>query len=145
MIIGNDDFDKDNPQRKSQTIYVIPEKEIRALIGGLRINKTYDVTVRLGAATLAVVQSMQNRIKNKPNEVNLLLLKQMADDYKIKQFQDLIKAILAAIEPDKDEFNSAFLTLARALEFIFGSLPVYSAAKEFYDQQISNLEKAKDE
>jgi hypothetical protein len=56
MIIGNDDFDKDNPQRKSSATYVVPEKEIRALIGGLRINKSYEVTVRLGAAALAVVQ-----------------------------------------------------------------------------------------
>jgi hypothetical protein len=140
-----DDFDKENTLRQTQTIYVIPEKQIRALIGGLRINKTYDVTVRLGAATLAVVQSMQNRITNKPNEVNILLLKQMSEDYKSKQFQDLIKAILAAIEPEKDEFNSAFLTLARALEFIFGSLPVYSAAKEFYEEQISKITKSEDE
>lgn len=140
-----DDFDKENTLRQTQTIYVIPEKQIRALIGGLRINKTYDVTVRLGAATLAVVQSMQNRITNKPNEVNILLLKQMSEDYKSKQFQDLIKAILAAIEPEKDEFNSAFLTLARALEFIFGSLPVYSAAREFYEEQISKITKSEDE
>jgi hypothetical protein len=143
--MGNDDFDKGNPQPKSQATYLVPEKEIRALIGGLRINKSYDVTVRLGAATIAVVQSMQNRIKNKPNEANVLLLKQMAEEYKNKQFQDLINAVITAIEPDQEEFNSAFLTLARALEFVYGSLPVYSAAREFYDQQISSVGKANGE
>jgi hypothetical protein len=143
MIIGNDDFDKDNPQRKSPATYVVPEKEIRALIGGLRINKSYDVTVRLGAAALAVVQSMQNRIKSKSNEANILLLKQLAQEYKNKQFQELIDAVIAAIEPEKDDFNSAFLTLARALEFVYGSLPVYSAAREFYEEKMSDIGKTK--
>lgn len=145
MIMPNDDFDKDNPQRKSQDTYIVPEKEIRALIGGLRINKSYAVTLRLGAAALVVIESMQNRIKSKSNEANILLLRQLAQEYKNKQFQELINAVIAAIEPEKDDFNSAFMTLARALEFVYGSLPVYSAARKFYEERIDNISKAKNQ
>jgi hypothetical protein len=43
---------------------------------------------------------MQNRIKSKSNEANILLLKQLAQEYK-KKFQELIDAVIAAIEPEK--------------------------------------------
>jgi len=140
----NDDFDKENTKRKAQATYLIPEKEIRALIGGLRINKSQAVTLRLSAAALAVVESMQNRIKSKSNEANVLLLRQMAEEYKNKQFQDLINAVIAAIEPGKDDYNVAFVTLARALEFVYGSLPVYSSAREFYEERMSRIGEPED-
>jgi hypothetical protein len=144
MINANDDFDKENPQRKSQASYVVPEQDIRTMIGGLRIHKTHDVTLRLSAAALAVVESMQNHVSAKSNESIIHLLRQLTKEYKNKQYQDLMNAVIAAIESDKDTMNSAYLTLARALEFVNGSIAVHSSARQFYEERMSDITKAKD-
>lgn len=148
MIIGNDDFDKENPhsdEENSPSCYLLPETEIRDFVEDLRFRKSHQVTLRLIAAALAIIESMQNRIDGRSNRANLLLVRQMAREENNKRYRQLMEAVASAIEPGRERFDSAYLTVARALEYVYESLPQYSKARRFYAERLEEISKKESE
>lgn len=125
--------------------YVMPESEIIAFVKGLRIQNASTVTLRLATIAIIIVQMMQSRLDGKSNKANLLLVKQIVQSYKNKRYLNFTDPIVATLEPDKERFDSALASIARALELLHGSSLLYSAAREFYEELMNEIKEQEGE
>jgi hypothetical protein len=119
--------------------YVLPESEIIAFVKGLRVHSISTVALRLATIAFTIVQVMQNRLDGKSNGINLLLIEHIVQSYKSKQYRHFTDAIVAAIGPDKERFDSALMTIALALELLYENSSLYSAAKQFYEEMVIEI------
>jgi hypothetical protein len=124
---------------------LLSEGEIRDFVDGLRINHSSAITQRLNATFLAIIEMIQNKLDNKSNDTHLLVIKKIATEYKNKQYQRLMKAIVAALEPGKERFSSAFLTITRVMELVYAGLPEYLSARQFYEEMMSEVKEEGEE
>jgi hypothetical protein len=125
--------------------YLLSEPQIQAFVDSLRINHSAAITQRLNATFLAIIEMIQNKLDNKPTEIHLLVIKKIARDYKNKQFQRLMKSIIAALEPGKEKLSPAFHTITRVMELVYAGLPEYMSAREFYKEMLKEIEEQEGE
>lgn len=143
-IPQNPEGDRTSPSSSSPQ-YVIPESEIIAFVNSLRVHHIPTVTLRLATIAYIIVQIMQNRLDCVSSETNLLLIKQIAQSYKNKHYRHFTDALVVALEPDKERFDSALITIAHALELLHGGSSLYLAARQFYEELLIAIKDEEDE
>ncbi|MEK6322098.1 MAG: hypothetical protein AABN33_10480 [Acidobacteriota bacterium] len=119
---------------------VLPEREIRDLAGNLRIREA-----QRAAMCLLIVDKAARAIsedKTESGEVNLRLIKEMADEEKCRQIRRIIRAIIAAIEHGADGVYAARLTITRFIELAFENQPDPNRAEGPYNNKLRKIRRA---
>ena len=127
-------------KEKSSHGYVVPETTIRDLVVNLRIGEAHDAATCLlviGEAVKAIVKG-----KTKSRELNLRLIKQIAEEEKCRPIQRIIEAIIAVLEHGAEGIYAACLTITRFLEFAFEYQPDQSGVERLYKNKLSTIKKA---
>ncbi|MEK6287875.1 MAG: hypothetical protein AABO57_19320 [Acidobacteriota bacterium] len=127
-------------EEKYSEPYVVPETTIRDLILNLRIGEAHDAALCLlviGEAVKAIVKD-----KTKSRELNLRLIKQIADEEKCRPIDSIIEAIIAAIGQGAEGIYATSLTITRFLEFAFEYQPDPSEAERLYKNEFGKIKRA---
>lgn len=119
--------------------YLIPESQIVSFVESLRVRNVPTVTLRLSTIALAIVEMSQNHRDGKSNQTDLLLIREIAQGYKNKQYRLFTDSIIAALEPGKERFSSALVTIAFVVELLQGGHPLYSPARQFYKELLEEI------
>jgi hypothetical protein len=134
-----------NPDGDRTYRYLLSESEIRDFVDGLRINHSAAITQKLNATLLAIIEMIQNKLDNNADETPLLVIKKIARESKSKQFQRLMKSIITALEPGKEKFSPAFLTITRVIDLLHSSLPEWSSPIQFYEEMLREIKEQEGE
>ena len=127
---------------------LVPETEIRAFAENLRIRETQTVFARLFVVTLAALELMQNRNQGKSNNALLMLIKRVAREDKDKRYRHMMDEIVVSLSSDKQGeewmrgFESAFMTLSRAIEYINELLPAPETLLRMYIEKLEEVRQA---
>jgi hypothetical protein len=120
--------------------YVVPESEIRELVGNLRIREA-----QRAAMCLLIVDNAARAIgedKTESGELNLRLIKEMAAEEECRQIRRIIKAIIAAIGHGAEGIDAARLTITRFIEFAFENHPGSDSAEGPYNNKLRKIRRA---
>ena len=124
---------------------VIPESEIRAFVGNLRLREAQAVVTRLCMVAFAATELMQSRSQGKPDEARLLLIKRVAREDSDKRYRHMMDEIVASLGSNKEgeewlkEFGLVCMTLARAIEYASQLLPDHGAAIQMYEERLKEV------
>lgn len=127
---------------------LVPESEIRAFVGNLRIHESQAVFARLLVVALAALELMQNRDQGKSDEVLLILMKRVAREDKDKRYRHMMDKIVASLSSDKEGeewmkgFESAFMTLSRAMQYTSELLPDRETVIRMYEEKLEEVRQA---
>jgi hypothetical protein len=134
-----------SPRENIKVPCVIPESEIQAFIGELRIRESQVVLARLLIVVFAAIELMQSRFASKADETRLVLIKELAREDKNKRYRHMMDAIVATLASGKegDEwmkgFGSVCMTIGRAFECASKSLPDYVEARSTYQERLEQI------
>ena len=127
---------------------LVPESEIRAFVGNLRIRETQAVFARLLVVALAAVELLENRNQGKSDNALLMLIKRVAREDKDKRYRHIMDEIVASLSSDKEGeewmkgFGSAFMTLSRAMEYTSELLPDRETVIKMYEEKLEEVRQA---
>lgn len=122
---------------KNPQPYVVPESEIRELAANLRIGEARAAGMCLlviGEAVKAIVEG-----KTESRETNVRLIKRIQSEKECRPIQQMIKAIIAAIEQGAEGIYAACLTITRFLEFAFEFVPDQRKAERLYKEKLRRI------
>lgn len=137
-----------SPSENIKVPCVIPESEIQAFIGELRIRESQAVLARLLIVVFAAIELMQSRLAGTTDETMLLLIKEVAREDKNKRYRHMMDEIVAVlgsraeVEEWMKGFGSVCMTIGRAFEYAGRSLPDYAAVKLTYEQRLEQVREA---
>jgi hypothetical protein len=137
-----------SPNENIKVPCVIPESEIQAFIGELRIRESQVVLARLLIVVFAAIELMQCRLAGQADETKLLLIKELAHEDKNKRYRHMMDEIVATLGSGKESdewmkgFGSVCMTIGRAFEFASESLPDYAAVRSQYEQRMEQVRQA---
>lgn len=120
--------------------YVVPETTIRDLVVNLRIGEAHDAAMCLlviGEAVQAIVRG-----RTKSRELNLRLIRQLADGEQCRPVKRISEAIIVAIGQGAEGIHAIGLTITRFLEFAFEYQPDHGMASRLYKQKLSTIKRA---
>jgi hypothetical protein len=124
---------------------LVPESEIRAFVGNLRIRESQAVLARLLVVTLAAIELMKNKHQGKSENALLMLIKQVAREDKDKRYRHIMDEIVSSLSSDKEGeewmrgFESAFMTLTRTIEYINELLPETETLLRMYIEKLEEV------
>jgi hypothetical protein len=133
------------PRENIKVPCVIPESEIQAFIGELRIRESQVVLARLLIVVFAAIELMQSRLAGKPDETRLVLIKEIAREDKNKRYRHMMDEIVALLGSGKEVeewmkgFGSVCMTIGRAFECASKSLPDYAEVRSTYEQRVEQV------
>ena len=137
-----------SPRENIKVPCVIPESEIQAFIGELRIRESQVVLARLLIVVFAAIELMQCRLAGQLDETRLLLIKQIAREGKNKRYRHMLDEIVAVLGSGKEGeewmkgFGSVCMTIGRAFECASKSLPDYAAVRLVYEERLEQAKQA---
>jgi hypothetical protein len=128
------------PERKYPDRYVIPESEIRDLVGELTIEQMDAFAVRMQVIADATKQPGEGPARNKLDKFAIQRISQVAAEEKRKRYQKVMEAIKAAVERGGREgidvtHRTACLAVKLALEWT----PEYLSTLRQYQQKLRRI------
>jgi hypothetical protein len=119
-----------NPQR-----YVVPECEIRDLVGSLSVLDISTVAARFQIVADLTSGAFEERT-DQLGKSDLALIKRIADEDKTAHYRRLMKAIIAGVGQGRHGINAAHLTAGRAVELAFRCTREYFSALHSYRRNL---------
>jgi hypothetical protein len=111
--------------------YVVPESEIRDLVGGLSVVEVSTVAARFQVVADLTSGAFEERI-DRLSVSDLALVKRIADEDNSTRYRRLMVAIIDSIGNGRHGINAAHLTASRAVELAFRCTGEYFSSLNNY-------------
>ena len=120
---------------KTPERYVVPESEIRRLVGSLDIHRLSIVAARFQIVADLTSGAFEERI-DRLDQSALMLIKRIADEDNSARYRRLMKAIIAGVGQGRHGINAAHLTAGRVVELAFRCTSEYFSALHSYRRSL---------
>ena len=121
--------------------YVVPESAIVDFIESLGIDDLDAVVARLQIVADAACYALDSRSEQLDQSV-MPVLTALTGESNNKQYQRMMRAIIAGLGDGRDGINAAYLTASRAVGLAFGCASEYFSALDQYKERLRNMRQA---
>jgi hypothetical protein len=120
--------------------HVVPENEIRALVGGLTIDQLYAFAALMQLIADATKQPLKGTARNELAESEIEQIKQVAAQGKHKRYQNVMKENISAIEQGgREGIDVTHRTASYAVQLAFEWTPEYLCALRQYAEKLRRM------
>jgi hypothetical protein len=122
-------------RRKYPNGCVLPEKEIENFIGNLTVIEANAVVIHLGV----IAEAAEKISRGEQPELNWRLIRKIAGDHKKRAAQQVMKAILAAVEQGGAGIEASRLTATIAYHYLFDYGPTRASIRQLHKTMLKRM------
>jgi len=137
LFVDDDDFNLQTPWPEDPDGYVVPQKQIEDFIGNQTVYEAQLTAERF----VVLAEACQALLSNQKVDLNLRLIRYIASEDRSADYQQVMKAMKAAIKAGEEGIQAAYSTARYLLEFGFEYTTCCNREK-LYERAVEQMQRA---
>jgi hypothetical protein len=130
-----------SPQENYPDSYVVPESEIRALVGEVPFKQIDAFAARMQVIADCTTQPIEGQARNELDKHEMEMIKRVGAQDRRKRYREVMKAVRGAVERGgREGIDAAHRTARLAVQQAFRWTPEYLYALRQYENRLRAIE-----